>query len=207
MGSQGDDVLVVEGHEGKAEAVRVTLPNAVTILGKRVRGGYTRASGRMFFNERSRTFTLIHPDVDWKGLKWLLAATPPSIAEASQVVANILKTMPAAAITSEEIEQWLQRQRNNVKHVVAFDDHSAWALALAEAALDNGWGLRASPEMGGVPDAPPSIAPSLWAQWLSKSFKVNQVKDAQANLGWTAEAFITSGKEAPGGANNLSVLI
>jgi hypothetical protein len=207
MGNQGDDVVVIDGVEGGVAAVRMTLPSAVKALGKRVRGGYVRSSGRMFFNERSGRFTLIHPDVDWKGLKWLLAATPASIAEGSRIIADIVRTMPATAITPEEIEQWVQRQEKNVKHVVAFNDHAAWPLALAQAALNHGWGLRASSEIGAVPDAPPSVAPSLWAQWLSTSFKSRDVQDAQANLGWTTEAFITSDRTAPGGANNLSALI
>lgn len=207
MGSQGDDVIVIDGAERNPSVSTLTLSRAVSILGQRVRSGYSRESGRMFFNERSCSFTLVHPDVDWKGLKWLLAATPGSIQTACEVVASIVKRMPETAISPEEIDQWVGRQAHNVKHVVAFDDHPAWPLALAQAALDNGWGLRASTEIGGVPDAPPSVAPSLWAQWLSRRFTVTNIQTAQASLGWTAEAFITSDRNAPDGANNLSALI
>ncbi len=207
MGNQGDDVIVVDGPQGGASVSRMTLAKAVGILGVRVRNGYSRAAGRMFFNERSGTFTFVHPDVDWKGLKWLLAAIPPSIEDAAHSVAALVHTMPAEAITAEEIDQWIARQGNNVRHLVAFNDHPAWPLALAQAALLNGWSLRAAHDLGAAPDAPPSIAPIAWAQWLSSSFTLGLVKDAQATLGWTTEAFITSGSPAPSGASDLSALI
>jgi hypothetical protein len=205
MGTQGDDFIVVE--QGGTTAVRrLELSQAVGLLAKRIRTGYVKSPAKMFFNSCSERFCFVHPDLDWTGACWVLAATPPDIERAAVAVADIARKAPATVLMVEEIDRWLTQQRRNVAHVVAFDDHAIWPLALAQAALEKGWGLRAVPGKGAVPDSPPSAAPIHWRAWLQLSFTKDAVTAAQAGMGWTPEARIFSDTGGPQ-EKNLSAFI
>ncbi len=159
----------------------------------------------MYFNPRAQQFTRVHPDVDWKGEKWLLAATPGNVIAASEQVAQRVATLSAQLIVAEEVEAWRKQQQFNATHLVAFADHPAWALALAQFALECGWGLRSTPDLGPCPDMPPSMAPLQWQAWLVPSFDVKAVIANQAGFGWTVGQLVVADSGAS--QSNLSALL
>ena len=202
----GDDVKLVDMEGGSYKVTKVSFESGVKRLALRLKAGYVKTGDRMYFNERESTFSYTHPDLVWKGLRWVLAAVPPDLGVAVGLLKRIGLSLPASAIFPEEIEAWGERQFRNARHVVAYNDHPVWALAIAQASLDHGWLLRASPEHGELPSSPPSISPNVWGIWLKKQFSETSVQDAQRALGWTMEKIILSGDVASI-EDNLSAFI
>lgn len=193
---QGSFALVDKSGEGFTVKT-VAFDAGVREMAKRLKLGYQMAPNKMYFNQRSGEFTLTHPDLDWKGLQWLIAASPKNIEQACEMVVQVVTTTPASIILGEEIDAWVAQQRNNVAHVVAYSDLPVWSLALAQVALSNGWPLRATPKQSGVPDTPPSIDPRSWRIWLSKVFPEKTIATTQVALGWTVEKIIISDMALP----------
>lgn len=190
-----DDAVLIDHCGDDVTVQKVSLVKGIRILSQRVKSGYARDPSPMFFNERRRVFTFGHPDLEWSGAQWLLAATPADLVAGAEAVANMVRQTPADVIMGVEIDAWLQQQRRNFTYLVAFDDHPIWSLALAQAALDKGWSLRAASDASSLPDAPPASQPVGWREWLSPRFKrAGSVEAAQAGLRWTPEAFLTPAK-------------
>lgn len=206
IGEQGADIVVVERLKSGVRVSKMALQAAIARLATRLKQGYTKAPNRMYFNARAEAFTRVHPDVDWKGEKWLLAATPPSIPDAVHQVAVKVGSLGLDLIVPEEVEAWRQQQSLNATHVVAFADHPAWPLALAQLALEHGWGLRAAPGTSPCPDTPPSMAPHEWQSWLVPPFDAKTVLANQAGFGWTVGQIIVS-EVAARDSGGLSALL
>jgi hypothetical protein len=187
IGEFGAGVIVVDcARTGASRIEKADLPTAVARLAGKLKQGYRRLPQRMFYNTRLGEFTVIHPDLDCEGGTWLLAAVPPLVAEAADQVTECVSTLHAGLILQEEIGAWRTRQQRNAAHVVAFADHAAWSLALAELAHEQGWLLRASPgQKAACPDAKPSLSPHEWTGWLSSVFDRKLVLANQAGFGWT----------------------
>ena len=197
LGEGTDTFVQVDTTEAGISVKNVKFDAGIREMAKRLKLGYVMAPNKMYFNPRSGVFTFVHPDLDWKGLGWVLAAAPKSIAEACEKVVQVVKSTPASIILGEEIDAWLAQQRRNAAYVVAFDDLPVWTLALAQVALDNGWPLRATPTHSGAPDAPPAMAPQQWRTWLSNVFPDKTITSTQAALGWTVEKIIISDAVTP----------
>jgi hypothetical protein len=194
LGQVDDDgCMMVEKTDAGVQVKLLKFGPAVGAMAKYLKRGFVAAPDVMFFNQRKNEFRLIHPDLDWLGLKWVLAATPPNIEEAVQMVVNVVKTTPSSIIIGEEIDVWFKQQKNNVVHLTTFSDLPVWTLALAEVAYKHGWPLRAPTTTIGVPDAPPSIDPQQWRSWLSNVFKPEVIVQTQNALNWTVEELIISG--------------
>lgn len=193
IGRLGEGVLVVEATGDAHTSTKVSFGVAVKKLGARLRAGFAKTGERMYFNERDRRFTHTHPDLEGRGLGWVVAATPPSLPAAIELVAGLVRAMPVSVIFPEEVDAWAQQQHRNAAHVVAFEDHCVWSLAIAQASLDHGWILRAARRYGELPDSPPSVSPQAWATWLGQHFTEVSVREAQRALGWTVERIIVSG--------------
>src|ERR1035437_283151 len=144
LGENKDTFVQVDKTDEGVSVKDVAFGAGVREMAKRLKLGYLMAPNKMYFNQRSGEFKLIHPDLDWKGLVWVLAAMPKNIEQACEKVAQVVKTVPASIILGEEIDAWMSQQSHNVAHVVAFGDLPVWTLALAQVALDNGWPLRAT---------------------------------------------------------------
>lgn len=205
IGEYGSDIYLIErSRRSEAKVRRVTFSAGISRLADRVKAGFEKLPNRMYFNSRSAAFTTVHPDVDWKGGRWLLAATPPDAPAAIELVAQKVASLGPTVIFPEEIEAWREQQRRNAKHVVAFADHAAWPLALAQLALEGGWGLRSTPELGACPDMPPSLAPNEWRAWMVPAVKPKQVQAVQAAFGWTVADLVNAGAAStPGGLSAL----
>lgn len=209
-----NNAYAVGQSDGKCLQVEVTskgysvsdkaLSVAVTKISANLRRGYSQIDRPMYFNERSGEFTLIHPDLSWKGLDWVLAAVVPDLTVASGIVGEMLLTLPSRIIFPEEVQAWQAQQSKNAAHVVAFNDMPIWSLVLAQAAMDNGWALRASGAMGSLPFMPPSISPTDWAKWLSPAFTERSIADAQRALGWTVGALLIADQTLTPDASNLA---
>ena len=207
IGQCGDKVIVVERTlKGGTRLKESSFSAAITQLAGRLKLGYEKQSQRKYYNPRGDAFTNVHPDVDWKGENWLLAATPPSVTDAAEAVAAKVATLSADLILPEEIQGWRNQQRLNSKHIVSFADHPAWSLAIAQLALERGWGLRASPGLSACPDTPPSMAPMQWAAWLVPTFNAKAVDANQAGFGWTVGHLIIS-DSASSNSGGLSALL
>ncbi len=179
-------VVVDSSRSGASRIVSVDLPTALAKLASKLKEGYRRLPQRMYYNPRSGLFTVVHPDLDWKGGTWLLAAVPPAVDEAADEVAERVSTLHAGLILPEEIGAWRMQQRQHAVHVVAFADHPAWSLGLTQLAHEQGWLLRASPEQKlPCPEAPPSMSSLAWADWLSTVFERKVILANQAGFGWT----------------------
>lgn len=203
----GKPAVVVEGIAGQLVPRRIAGNGYVRLLSERLRQGYEHHAGRRFFNPRSQQFTLVHPDMEWKGLKVVLLSRQISIPEAAAAVAQVVKSTPASCITSEEIDGWVQQQQRNATHVVAFSDHPIWALALAEVVLTKGWDWRAGPQLQSPPGERPSQEPQVWTEWLQQVFERKQIVAAQAGLGWTLEALLQSSASASPTTGSLAALL
>lgn len=198
---------LVEGLPGALRVRVCSRQSAVSELSKRLRQGFRPNDQRMFFNPRSQRLTRIHPDMDWKGARVVLISRHLDIHRAAERVAEIAKSTPASCIAVDEVDAWLQQQRRNAAHVVAFDDHPIWALAIGELVFEEGWDWRPGPELDTPPSKRPSQAPAEWAQWLTrKAFKADAVAAAQAGLGWSLTALLNSDDSGPHGAS-LSALL
>lgn len=197
LGENKDTFVQVDKTDEGVSVKDVAFGTGVREMAKRLKLGYLLAPNKMYFNQRSGEFKLVHPDLDWKGLVWVLAAMPKNIEQACEKVAQVVKTVPASIILGEEIDAWMSQQSHNVAHVVAFGDLPVWTLALAQVALDNGWPLRAMSTQSGVPDAPPAIVPQQWMTWLSKVFPEKTIAHTQVALGWTVEKIIISDTALP----------
>lgn len=207
IGQCGDKVIVVEQtRKGGTKLKECSLTVAVIQLAGRLKQGYEKQSQRKYFNPRGEVFTSVHPDVDWQGDKWLLAANPPSVSEAADNVAALVSTLSTDLILPEEVSAWREQQRLNSAHIVGFSDHPAWCLAIAQLALERGWGLRASPGLSACPDTPPSMSPLQWAAWLVPTFDSKTVDANQAGFGWTVGHIIMSGTTSSG-SGSLSALL
>ena len=210
IGERGSCVAVIDcSRSGASRVTEADLPTAVGRLAGKLKQGYRRLPQRMYFNSRAGEFTVIHPDLDWKGVNWLLAAVPRStFEEAADQVAELVSTLGADLILPEEISAWRTRQQFHVVHLVAFDDHPVWSLALAQLAHEEGWLLRASSNQKvACPDVPPSLSPREWTTWLSTAFDRKVILANMAGFGWTAEQESTI--TADGASNNgcLSALL
>ncbi len=207
MGPRGDDIVLVELVDGSEATVSVcSTKAALAALASKLKAGYRRDGVKQFFNARGQRFSDVHPDVDWRGAQWVLAATPQDLQGAIDKVVAVVRTTSAATIDQVEIESWVTQQRRNAVHVVAFDDHVIWSLALAHCALAHGWALRVADGLPRTPDVPPATNPSLWADWLTTRFRASDIHAATAALGWTAAALINSDRPAMT-QNNLAALL
>jgi hypothetical protein len=210
IGERGTCVVVIDCSRTCASRVtEADLPTAVSMLAGKLKQGYRRSPQRMYFNPRSGGFTLIHPDLDWKGVNWLLAAVPRStFEEAADQVGELVSTLGADLILPEEVSAWRTRQQLNAIHLVAFDDHPAWSLALAQLAHEQGWLLRASSnQKAACPDVPPSLSPREWTAWLSTAFDRKVILANMAGFGWTAEQESTITAEEATNNGCLSALL
>jgi hypothetical protein len=210
IGERGASVVVVDcSSAGASRVMEADLPTAVSRLARKLKQGYRRLPQRMYFNVRSGGFTVIHPDLDWKGVNWLLAAVPrTTFGEAAGQVADRVSTLGADLILPEEIGAWLARQQMNAVHLVAFDDHPAWSLAIAQLAHEQGWLLRASPDQkAACPDVPPSLSPREWTTWLSTAFDRKAILANLAGFGWTVGQESTITAEAASHNGCLSALL
>jgi hypothetical protein len=206
IGEHGTVVYVLERFRNSEPKIRKTdFAGALKRLAGRLKDGFEKHPERMYFNPRASQFTRIHPDVDWKGEKWLLAATPGSVPAASDQVAARVATLSDQLILPEEVEAWRKQQQFHATHVVAFADHPAWVLGLGQLALENGWGLRSSPNLGPCPDMPPSMAPLQWQAWLVPTFEVKALLANQAGFGWTVGQIVVSDSTAS--QSNRSALL
>ncbi len=203
----GHTAVIVEGEAGKLLPRRASGSSHVRALSERLRQGYERQPGRRFFNPRSQQFTLVHPDLEWKGAKPILLSRHQQVHTAAETVARIAQSTPGTCITSEEISAWLQQQHRNAAHVVAFSDHPIWALALGEAVLDKGWDWRVGPELTEPPRERPSTDPAGWCQWLQQIFERKQIAAAQAGLGWTVEALLKPSADPSPERDGLAALL
>lgn len=194
IGELGATVVVVDcGRTGASRLTGADLPTAISRLARKLKQGYRRQPQRMYYNARSGEFTVIHPDLDWKGGTWLLAAVPFTVYGAADQVADRVSKLRADLILPEEIDAWRTQQQLNAAHVMAFADHPAWSLALAQLAHELGWLLRASPDQKtACPDAPPSVSPRDWTAWLSTVFDRKVVLANLAGFGWAVEQGITT---------------
>jgi hypothetical protein len=186
IGESGAGVMLVDcSRPGARRIQNADLPTAIGRLAVKLKQGYRRLPRRMFYNSLSGEFTVIHPDLDFEGGTWLLSAVPPLVAEAADQVVVCVSTLHAGLILPEEIGAWRRQQQRNAAHVVAFADHPAWSLALAQQAHEQGWLLRASPgQKAACPDAKPSLSPHEWTGWLSSVFDRKLVLANQAGFGW-----------------------
>lgn len=198
LGEQNDDVFwMVSKTAGDVVVKQVKFQAGIQEMAAKLKLGFICEANKMFFNQRKGEFRTIHPDLDWKGLDWVLAAAPGNIGEACEQVANAVRAIPGNILFEEEVTAWAQQQRHNAIHVTAFSDHPVWTLALADASIRNGWPLRASPKHHGVPDTPPSTAPLQWSKWLSGTFKASLIAETQKAMGWAEEEFIHSVANPP----------
>ncbi len=210
IGERGCAVVVVDcSRTGASRVTEADFPTAISRLARKLKQGYRRQPQRMYYNARSGEFTVIHPDLDWKGGAWLLAAVPSSVSEAAGLVADRVSMLGVDLILPQEIGAWRMQQQLNAAHVVAFADHAAWSLALAQLAHEQGWLLRASPgQKPACPDAPPSLSPREWTAWLSTVFDRKEILANQAGFGWTVEqATITTADRASQSDGGLSALL
>ena len=206
LGQAGEDFGVVEHSKGILCPRVVSTMAGLSLTASKLKAGYTKTSGRRYFHSSTGAFSYVHEELGRDGQEWLLAATPPNMAEGIEAIASSASVAVPAAIYPEEIDLWRQRQAENSTYLIAHADHCLWALVLAEQALSLGWPLRAAPKHPGLPDAPPSIAPTEWAQWLSKSFSGTKIRECQVALGRTFDHVITSGMPTSD-EDNLSAYI
>lgn len=207
IGQLGDKVIVIErGLKGTTKVKESTFAAAVLQMATRLKQGYQKLVAPQYYNPRTEAFTSLHPDIDWKGERWLLAATPPSVNDAADDVAEKVASLSVTLIHPDEITGWRNQQRLNSKHVISFEDHPAWSLAIAQLALERGWGLRASPALGVCPDTPPSMSPQQWAAWLQSTFDSKVVAANQAGFGWTVGQLIIS-ESTSSNSGSLSALL
>lgn len=207
IGQFGDKVVVIERSlRGITKVKECSFSAAVLQMATRLKQGYQKQSVPLYFNPRTEAFTSLHPDIDWKGEKWLLAATPPSVSDAADEVAAKVASLSVTLIHPDEIAGWRNQQRLNSRHLISFGDHPAWSLAIAQLALERGWGLRASPALGVCPDTPPSMAPQQWGAWLQSTFDSKVVAANQAGFGWTVGQLIIS-DSASSNSGSLSALL
>jgi hypothetical protein len=197
VGRCGDDAFLIEGPSGAMKVRKVRWADVVAAIALRSRQGYRPLDGGWFFNPQSQSFTVVHSDLQWQGAKVVLMSRQETVAASAELLAAIVRSTPTRCIRGEEVNGWLDQQRRNAAHVVAFDDHPVWALALAEMVLTKGWDWRVGPQLTAPPPKRPSLAPTEWMQWLSQRFQPKAVYEAQAGLGWTAEALINSDKGVP----------
>lgn len=208
IGESGPWVAIVEvARDGTFDVKTSGLQKAVGQLATRLKQGFLKQPRAMYFNARSGTFTAVHPDLDWKGAKWLLAASPRDMEGALKSICELVGALGGGLILPEEIGAWREQQEKNQTHLVAFSDHPAWCLALGQLALNHGWSLRSNADLAACPDAPPSTAPLEWESWLSPAFDRKAVVANMAGFGWTVGQLIVSESNRGTTANDLSALI
>jgi len=206
IAQRGAKGIVIDGEPGAFKVRTAQWLTAVGEISKRLRQGFSPTGGAWFYNPRSLRFTRIHPDMDWKGAQVVLLSRQPDLPAAVDLVATAVRATPATCITGEEIVAWQQQQLRNVAHVVAFDDHPAWALALAELVYAKGWDWRVGPKLSAPPSKRPSQSPWEWAGWLQQRFDPKAIQQAQTGFGWTVDAQLISDSASPERAS-LSALL
>lgn len=174
-----------------ASVQRATALQVTQAMGEYLRKGYTRTRASMYFDPVRQKLAYTHPDISWGGRSWILAAQPPSLPQSAELVADMLSKVPEATLTRQEIGAWEQRQQNNTKYLVAFNDDPAFALALATQALRQGWIMRSHPDLGPPPREPIETAHAAWDEWLGQTFKKERIVDVRLALGLHSVPAIT----------------
>ena len=191
--AQGDNGYIVaqsadEKHKGGVQEISAVA--GVKALAQALRKGYVKTGPRCYFSDQRLAFVLTHPEL---GGDWLLAAMTVKPALVLDAVAKLAYELPEEFVFREEVDHWIRWQSNNQTYAKAADDSPLWALLLAQVCMQNGWALRSQPQLGRLPDQPPSVAPEHWARWLAHSFTDQSIRDCLKALGWTVENIITSG--------------
>ena len=180
--AEGEGCWLLRTNRGESKGL--TFLQMSTLLGSLLRSGYTKDPALVFYDKRRGEFTGIHPDLASGGADWVLAAEPSDLAKGVASVSQRMQTSaPPTVIHPVEIDAWARRQGENEKLIVAFRDHPAWALLLAEMAMQSGWVLRGHPALGVMPRQSPSIASEEWDAWLGQHFPSNEVSSTRIQLG------------------------
>lgn len=193
QGPNGFFIAQAADNKHKGGLQEVTSVAGVKALAQALRKGYVKTSPRMYFSDQRLYFTVSHPELVGN---WLLAAMSTNPAQILEAVAAVARQMPEEFVYREEVEHWVAWQSKNRAYVAAANDTPLWSLLLAQVCMQNGWALRSQPQLGRLPDQPPSQAPSQWARWLEHSFTQQSIADCLKALGWTVENIITSGTSA-----------
>lgn len=191
--AQGDNGYIVaqsadERHKGGVQEISAVA--GVKVLAQTLRKGYVKTGPRCYFSDQRLSFMVSHPEL---GGNWLLAAMTVQPSVILGAVGKLAYQLPEEFVFREEVDHWMHWQSNNHTYVAAADDSPLWSLLLAQVCMQNGWALRSQPQLGRLPDQPPSVAPEQWARWLAHSFTDQSIRDCLKALGWTVENIITSG--------------
>lgn len=191
----GDRCWVVEQKSDGAVVHSTTFIAAIGKLAGKLKAGYASAGQRLYFSVLTSQFSIEHPDMQWRGVPWVIAATPRDMDGAIEAVRVRAWSLPNVVIFREEIDQWVERQKLNIRHVVAYQDHPIWALLVAEVAYEYGWLLRESGIAPALPSSRPSASIKDWRDWGDGVFSKSSLIDSQRALGWTSEQRAHSGME------------
>ncbi|QHE89367.1 hypothetical protein [Hydrogenophaga sp. BPS33] len=190
--ASGPEVWTAEIKPGKA--LKLDRVEAITLGGlltKRVRMGYVRATRTKYLHQTLTPegdvygeFSEVHPDVlSPDGSELVLMATKSLSDDLSALTAAWETKLQMVSVLSEQAAVWLKRQELAKQYFTAHATHPAFALVLADWAMENKQIVLC--QKGAVPTTKPMNDPLAWKKFLSEWFKEETVQRAMEQLSWS----------------------
>jgi hypothetical protein len=190
--ASGPEVWTAEIKPGKAMKLeRVEAIKLGGLLTKRVRMGYVRAARTKYLHQTLSPqgevygeFSEVHPDVlSPDGSELVLMATKSLSDDMSALTLAWETKLQMVSAISEQAAAWLKRQERAQQYFTAHATHPAFALVLADWAMENKQIVLC--QKGAVPTTKPMNDPLAWKKFLSEWFNEATVQRAQEQLNWS----------------------
>ena len=183
-------VHTVRVEEEKFEQGTVAAHKLPGEISKRLRMGFTKLPRAKYFKvlktlegNHVGSFVDQHPELTVNGGMVLFTplSSSDNLLELSQKWEVLVEKTDAPAVA---VADWMASIESATQYIVAPATHPAFALVLADWAIENKRLLLTDAD--NAPKQQPKKVPKEWEDWLAKSFQSTQtIRSALEQLGWS----------------------
>jgi hypothetical protein len=204
----GDHAYLVNDASAQCSVQVISSIKAVQIVANGIRQGFCQTDVKMLYRSNGRYEldgkrydTTTSDKLDWllyvEGDNAFLDAATAILAGATDLV------------KPDEVKVWLSLIDSSGEkfEIHAYSEHPAFALAIAETAMSNGYALQCESELWPLPSMPPSQATSEWMNWLLQRFKASDIEQGLTSMGFTKHHQLQRDLKDIGATENLAALL